>query len=266
MKLVLKRAVGFVLIGMAVAGMLLSLAGLVGVWRIKQPVMANLIAGLELTATTLATTAQGLDVVDQSLEAAAANVTALDATVLTLAKSISDTVPLVDSLATLTGKDLPTTVIATQTSLVTAQSSARIIDGVLRVVTSIPFFPGEPYNPSVPLHAALGEVSASLDGLSESFASMESSLEMTSDNLDLIEFEVNLVATEIRQINTSLEEAQKVASQYQALIARLQAQVEQIEAALPGWINLLAWVISIILVWVGVIQIGLLMQGLELIV
>jgi hypothetical protein len=262
MKLVLKRLIGLVLIGTAVAGMLLCLAGLAGLWHVKPRVTAKLTAGLKLTGTTLETTAQGLDIVDLSLQTASASTAALDVALLTLAKSISDTVPLVDSLTALTGQDLPAIVIAAQTSLVTTQSSARIVDEVLRSVTSIPFFPGERYNPSVPLHVAFGQVSASLDDLSQSFAGMESSLKMTGANLGMVESEVHQMATQIRHIDTSLDEAEKVVGQYQALILKLRAQVEQIQAALPRWMNLLTWVLAVILVWIGIAQIGLLMQGL----
>lgn len=67
---------------------------------------------------------------------------------------------------------------------------------------------------------------------------------------------------EILQINIGLEGAQEMVGQYQALVAQMQAQVEQVEAVLPGWISLLAWARSTILVWVETAQIGLLMQGL----
>ncbi len=264
MKAILKGLVGFVLVVTALAGILLSLVGLMGVWRIKQPLTANLLAGLELADYTLETTSQGLDVVDQSLEVAQANVAALDTTVLTLAKSISDTVPLVNSLATLAGKDLPTAMMAARTSLIAAQSSTRIMDGVLRSVTAIPFFPGEAYNPPVPLHLALGEVSASLEDLSKSFSGMENSLKMTGGNLGMMNDEVNLMATEIRQINNSLKEAQKVVKRYKALIGEIRSQLDRAEASLADWINLLAWGLSVILLWMAIMQVGLLVQGLQL--
>jgi hypothetical protein len=59
--------------------------------------------------------------------------------ILSLTNILQDAGPLMDSLETLTGEDLPSTLDATQTSLETAQQSADIIDNLLRTLSRIPF-------------------------------------------------------------------------------------------------------------------------------
>ncbi len=261
---VINRIIGITLIAAAATGMFISLYALTGMWRIKKPVEATLVKNLETAATTLEATDDGLSIANQFLDSTSASIMAFETTVETLAKSIDDTGPFLDSLSTLMADDLPNTIASTQTSLLAAQSSARIIDNVLRSVTSIPFFPGDPYNPPVPLHVALAQVSDSLEGLPESLSAMEGSLDTTNDNLGTIKVEVERMAKDISQINDTLTEAKKVVTQYQTVVSDLQSSVKVMRARLPRWINSLAGTFSIVLLWLAITQVGLLVQGFEL--
>lgn len=264
MKSVINRIIGITLIGAAAAGMLITWYAFIGTWRIKKPVEAQLIKNLETFDSILEATDDGLTVANQFLDSTSASIIAFEITVETLSKSIDDSGPFLDSLSTLMADDLPNTFTSMQTSLLAAQSSARIIDGVLRSVTSIPFFPGDPYNPPVPLHVALAQVSDSLEGLPDSLSAMESSLDTTNDNLGIIKVEVERMAKDISQINDNLSEAQKVVTQYQTVVSDLQASVDAMRAGLPRWINTLARTFSIVFLLLSITQVGLLVQGLEL--
>ena len=261
MKTIFHRFLGIVLVVFAVTGMLLSLAGLAGVWGYKKRVETNLAQKLDLLSTTLETTTQGLEIASQSLETSSESITAIQTTLDALAISIEDSAPMLDSLDTLLSDDLPATITSTQTSLASAQSSAKIIDGFLNFVSLI--LPGDPYNPAVPLHEALGQVSASLDGLPGSFTEMAASLETTNDNLVVIKANVELIATSVSQIERSLTDAKAVISQYQVVIVDLQQTIETAKNQLPSWLNGLAWISTLLLLWLGVMQIGLLLQGLD---
>lgn len=261
---VFNRIIGITLIVAAATGMFISLYALTGMWRIKKPVEATILKNLETAATTLEATDDGLSIANQFLDSTSASIMAFETTVETLAKSIDDTGPFLDSLSTLMADDLPNAITSAQTSLLAAQSSARIIDSVLRSVTSIPFFPGDPYNPPVPLHVALAQVSDSLEGLPDSLSAMEGSLDTTNDNLGTIKVEVERMAKDISQIKDSLTEAKKVVTQYQTVGSDLQSSVKLMRARLPRWINSLAGTFSIVLLWLAITQVGLLVQGLEL--
>ena len=262
MKTIFHRFLGIVLVVFAVTGMLLSLAGLAGVWGYKKRVETSLAQKLELLSTTLETTTQGLEIASQSLETSSKSITAIQTTLDSLAISIEDSTPMLDSLDTLLSDDLPATITSTQTSLASAQSSAKIIDGFLNIVSLI--LPGNPYNPAVPLHEALGQVSASLDGLPGSFTEMATSLETTNDNLVVIKANVELIATSVSQIERSLADAKEVVSQYQEIVTKLQGTVETAQKQLSLWLNGLVWISTLLLVWLGVMQVGLLLQGLDI--
>ncbi len=191
------------LVSTAVLGLLISLVGVVGVWWVRPPLTRALTSSVGLAIGALETTAQGLTVVGQSLDLADSSVARLEEAFTTLVTSLGDTVKVLDTLVALSGRGLPATVQAAQISLRAAQTSAQVLEGMLYAVTSIPFFPGQPYNPETPLHQALGEVATSLDGLNTSFTTMEESLAQTGSNLGLIETEVKRMQEDIQHIHES---------------------------------------------------------------
>lgn len=260
----MRRITGILLIVASVLGLVLALVGLVGIWSARNRAVDTIQTQVALTVSVLDTTAQGLDVADTALQTTQATVGTLNSTVQTLAKSITDTVPLMDSLTTVLGKDFPRTIETTQKSLDSAQASAEIIDNVLRLVTSIPFFPGDPYNPDVPLSVALGDVSRSLDSMPDSFRDMESNLVKTNANLALMQSDIEKVAADVSQVQSNLEQARRIISQYKDAALQLQSRLQKLQEMIPAVVNTTLIVITLFLLWLAIAQLGLLTQGLDL--
>lgn len=255
-----KRITGLLMVIVGAGSLLITLFVLIQVWRLRQPVTQNLRSNLRVIHETLGATSEGLLLSNQSLDSVQASITALEVTVDTLGKSIEDSAPMIDLLAVLMGEDLPDTISSAQTSLSSAQESAKIIDAVLRALT---IFNPNIYNPRVPLNIALSQVSQSLDGLPKSFSSMEVSLKSTQANLTTILVQIDLMSAEIGRINESLEASRKVINQYQGLVARAEKRVISIKNRAPAEVTTLAWVLSFLLFWLGVAQVGLVLRGLE---
>ncbi len=259
-----RRILGVTLAVTAVMGLLLCLFGLVAVWRVKIPLTASLNGSLDLAANSLEITSQGLALADQSLQTATASAATMQTTVETLAKSISDTTPMLISLDTLMGVDLPDSVRSAQSSLSAAQQGAAIIDGMLRALTSVPFVPKDLYNPPVPLQVALGQVSDSLNGLPNTFTTLSASLKTAQGNVQDIKENIQLIADDVGEITASLQDSLDVIHQYQGVVKELQARVVRMQERLPGWMNGLAWGFTIVFIWLGLTQIGLFLQATDL--
>jgi len=255
-----KRVAGLLMMILGAGSLLITLFALIQVWRLRQPVTQNLQSNLGAIYETLGTTSESLLLSSQTLDSVQSSISALEVTVGTLSKSIEDSAPMIDSLLVLVGEDLPETISSTQTSLSSAQESAKIIDAVLRVLT---FFNPSIYNPRVPLNLALGEVSQSLAGLPKSFSGMEVSLKSTQANLGTIQTQIEVMAADIRHINESLEASRKVITQYQGLVARAEKRVIDFKQRAPAVVTTLAWALSFLLFWLGVSQTGLVLRGLE---
>lgn len=253
-----QRLIGIVLVIVAAGSLLVSAFALLQVWRLRPTVTAELQSNLQVISATLSTTADGLLIASESLTSTQRSIDGLQATVNTLGKSINDTTPMLRSLTVLMRQDLPDTVASAQTSLGSAQQSAKIIDAVLRALT---FFNPSLYKPSVPLDQALGQVSQSMASLPGSFKTIELGLQNTQVNLTMTKIQVEQIAGQIGQINQSLDEAQQVIRQYQRLVSDMQSGVGKINQRIPTIVNALAWSLSFLLFWLGVSQAGLLSRA-----
>jgi hypothetical protein len=260
----LRRLFGFFLTIAAAAGIVFSLVGLFEIWRYRPLVTQTVIENLALLDQALKTTQDGLVIVGEAVQTITVDVSSLQTTTQALAKAIHDTNPMVDSLASLTGKNLPDAIVATQTSLTSAQGSALLIDNVLAALTSIPFSPVAAYAPDVPLHTALAQISLSLNSLPPSLATINTSLINGKANLSVVEVELSKISETTQAISSTLGNAQSVVSQYKAVTLQLKSQVEAAQRAAPTWLITITWILSFILGWLLIVQLGLGIQGLDM--
>ena len=261
----LKRILGYLFVVTAAAGFIFSLVGLIEVWRYRPKLAQIVIGNLTLVDQTLNTTRDGLSVVDHLVQTLTIDVTSLQTTTQAMGLMIHETNPILDSLTSLTSKDLPDAIKSTQTSLDSAQSSAVLIDNVLTALTSIPLLPLTPYKPDVPLHTALAQVSTSLNTITPSLSTITASLAVTKFNLGIVEAEINKISETTLGINTTLGDTQTVLDQYKEVSTQLKTQIEALQLAAPTWINTLTWILTFLLAWFLIVQFGIFAQGLEMI-
>ena len=263
--ILLRRITGATLIILAALSLLISMFFTVQVWRIRLPVTNSISSALDVTTSTLTTTNQALTVAVSALETASSTVSSLVSMLESLSATVEGNQPMIGSLANLMETVLPTTVDSLQKSFSVAQDSARVIDGVLRGVTSIPFFPGEPYDPEVPLHELLAEVSKSMDDLPNTFEQMQKSLESTGGNLTTFNSQLSQLTTSVAEINRSLTETKLVLDQYQKIITGTLESIEKLKVNLPTLVNAAAAFITFVLIWLAVAQLGVLVQGVNMV-
>ena len=264
-KMNIRRLLGFLFVIAAVGGIIFSVVSLVQIWRYEQVVTQTVVDNLALVDQALDATQDGLTVVDEVVETTKVDVTSIQITTRALALAIRDMNLMLDSLSTLASEDFPDSISATQTSLASAQSSALVIDNTLTVLTSIPFSPVSAYKPEIPLHTALANVSTSLDSIPESLATIETSLDDGKVNLAVVEVELNKISDTTKEMSRALGNAQTTISHYQAVTKQLKVRVETLRLVAPGWIKTITWVLSFVLIWVLISQLGLGMQGLDIV-
>jgi hypothetical protein len=261
--MILRRLVGILFVIAAVVGIIFSLLGLIGIWRYRPAVTQTVLENLALGDRALGTTQDVLTIAGQVVQATTTDVASMQATTKAVALAIHDTNPMLDSLVSLTQIDLPGAVSAAQTSLASAQSSALLIDNVLTALTSIPFSPVT-YKPNVPLHTALAQVSTSLDSLLPSLAAINTSLVDGQTNLGAMDVELTKISDTTQGISSTLTHAQTVINQYKVATTQLKANVETAQRQAPAWILAIAWILSFLLGWLLITQLGLGLQGLDM--
>ena len=256
---------GIALVAAGIAGIILSIAGIVVLARVEHIVEPVMMKQVELIDRTLATTAEGLVLAETSLALAADTAASLETVMAGVGQAVGDTAPMMDSVADLLGEQLPATIRATQDTLAAVATSAKLVDDVLSVVTAIPLLGMGSYVSEVSLHQGLEEVAASLDEVPISLGAAQEGLTSASGNLEGLQEDFTVVADDLGQLSTSLESAQSVVVRHQGTVADLQALVASIRQGLPGWLRLFQLGLSFVLIWLGIAQIGLIIQGWELI-
>jgi methyl-accepting chemotaxis protein len=258
-----RKIIGITFIVAAIFGLIFSIAGIALVWGVKAPLTANLVNAIDLIDTTLEATSSGLVVVDDTLTRTILELNRLENTVQTASKGVDDSVPMVESLSGLLSGSIPQAIETTQTGLTTLQGAAGTLESTLQLLTSIPFLPIENYAPEVPFTTALEDVSLSLDAIPVSLGEMEETLNTTQGNLTMLAAQVRIISRGISDLKADLYEIQLVLEQYQNVIAKVQEKVDAFRANMFTIITVTAWLFTIIFIWLGIAQIGLLTQGLE---
>jgi len=243
----------------------ICIGGIYGVWQVRGAIGSSLDNTFTMLSDTLGATGDALVLANDSLDAASTSVGTLAETITTTGESVQDILPLFDTISNLTSVELPDTIEATQSALRSAQESAVVIDSTLMVLTAIPLLPVPAYDPSMSLGDSLGQVVTSLDPLPDSLSSIEGTLETTKVNIGKVEGQFSTIAENITQISGSLTQTKDVITQYKTVVDTLQKQVDGITGNLGQYLNIAAWVFSVMLGWLALTQVGLLFQGLEMV-
>lgn len=259
------RIAGLALIVAGLAGLLFAVAGLFVLVQVERNILSAAQEQVQMLDHALSATMEGLDVAETSLLQAVATVKTLERTVGGVGDTVGSSVPAVDSISTLVGVQLPTTIESTQETLRSAAASAKTVDDLLTVLSTIPLLGVEPYNPDVPLNEGFLNVAVSLDGIPDSLVATQQQLIITNGNLEGLEDSFDTMAGDIGQVANSIGNAQSVLQQYKGVIGQLQGSVSWVSSALPSWVNWLRLGLSLLLVWLGIAQLALITQGWELI-
>jgi hypothetical protein len=250
---------GITLISTGILGILLSLAGLVAVAVVGSTVETALLRELATLDRALVITNDGLGVSKAALGDAETLIKGISATVGQATTAITTTQPTLSALEKLTGTSLPETIGNTRQALDSAQATARIVDGVLGTLSIF----GADYNPEVPLNIAIGEVSESLAGIPDELKDVSQGIGSANKQVSAVAENLSDVATNLDALGAQMDEAAAVIEQYQALAGDLRGEVSAIKDAAPGWILAARIGLTLLLIWMGLAQIGLITQGAE---
>ena len=77
--------------------------------------------------------------------------------------------------------------------------------------------------------------------------------------------ELTKISDTTQGISSTLASAQTVIDQYKATTTQLKANVETAQREASTWILAITWILSFVLGWLLIVQLGLGMQGLDLV-
>lgn len=274
---VLRRILGVLVMIAGVLGLLLSVAGLVGLWMVKPVIVSTATSTIDTLTTSISTSQNVMEVTQQALGATVDSVDALSVMLGSIATSVQDTAPVIESVNILMGENLPATLESANDSIKSAQQAAIVLDSSVRSLEAFQFAmsgvplvsafvqqPTQTYNPEKPLAESLGEVAAELESLHPLFIQMSTDLDKADDNLVTIQTSLTTMSTSIQLISQSLGEYEAMIAQSQSSMGELAPMLTNVQNNLEPIVNGAALVLTLFLLWLLAIQIVIFSQGWEL--
>jgi hypothetical protein len=104
-----------------------------------------------------------------------------------------------------------------------------------------------------------------MENLPQTFIVMQSNLQDTGQNLQTIQVDLLLLIDALEQIEKSLIDSEKVITGYQDSLVQVSNKIDALAVAAPKSINMISLAGSIFLIWMAIAQLGLFIQGWQLI-
>lgn len=200
-----KRFLGISFIIFAILGILISITGIVGVWKVKTTLLDKVIQATDLLDSTLSTTYDGMDV-------------------------------LYDTL----GKGMET-----------LDSTEKVLFAMANTIGDINNFSSN-FLKLLPIN---------IPGLQQQDSTSEN---QGTNQLDTIETEMENIASNFKGINFAMISAQGVVKDYQEILNLSRDQIDFFQLNFPRWISTTTWIMTILLIWFAITQIGFILQGVNL--
>jgi ABC-type transporter Mla subunit MlaD len=202
-----------------------------------------------------------LDVTSTTLDSAALALDGLHATAVDVSQTLSTTQMTIDEMAQLTQDDLPQSIESSLTALDTLEETAELIDQLLR---SLNQFGVGNYDPQVPLDRAVAMASQELNTIPDGLRAMAVGLTRTNANLKGVQDGVLSMADHIVNINGNVSDADEIVATHRETMRRFREQLETLRRNLDRSVRVVAWGLTLLLIWVGLSQLAIVQWGLGL--
>ncbi|MCI0577859.1 MAG: hypothetical protein L0332_16105 [Chloroflexi bacterium] len=267
-----RRIIGTIMLVLGVIGLLISVAGIFYGRQLVDDSFAGLDSSLELTSQSLDTAVSSLELVKVTIGDVNNGLDTVEGAAVNIARTITNTRPLIDQVAVVVSENAPSSVEAMQDAIPNIAQVAGAIDQTLITLNSfaidenilgnqIHYDLGIDYDPVVPFDDTFTALGDSLDGLPENLRSTKVNLEVTSQNLATVSTSISDISTDIETINSRVAEVPALIDQYIDIATRLNETIEQLRVQVLQQQTLAKNVITFVLVWWGLPQLALAMIG-----
>jgi hypothetical protein len=237
--------------------------------------------------SVLALTVDTLDTVSATLEQTQATITeannaldtATEATV-NLAKTVSDTQPLMESMSKVVAEDVPDNIEAIQATIPNITQVAGVIDSALTKLSDfgisrtipIPFNPitlefdlGIDYNPDEPFDETISALGDSLEGMPEELRSLQGDLETLSADLELLTGNIETASGDLETINEQVALFIPILDDYLRIVGEINDSMLQARGQLQAQLETVKTVLTALFIVLSLTQLAPLYLGWELV-
>lgn len=250
---IIKTILAVLAIFIAITGIILCAAGIVYSWTLNTPITNRLVRTVEAAERVLTVTSEGLDRVDGSLVEARSAVSTIDGAVRAVGETIVETDIAFEILDRTVGDTLfPKIVSAYETTRALA-GTVLAINSTLEAANEIPF---------IEVPTLTGEIEAAEATLAEAQGQVnEIRTEIKEIKASAVGRPVEFVTTRTGALITGMDQASGSINTAQTQVNRSLALATQTRLNLPGVIDLVSIVVTLVLAWLIVTQLCVLIRS-----
>jgi len=245
----IKPIIGLVLLVLSVIFFVVSLGGLIGIWVYNQPLTERALTLIENTSQDLEGAAAAIELSKAELISARAQLDLLQAILEALGINAEEDL---NRLADIVGRveDTLTPVLdSVAGGISTLREALLTIKETLERINELPLV-----NIEVPGIDSIEQGAEQLgnlqDQIEEGGGKIEQLSQTTQDTVDSL-------STGFAKLETSITSLLETLDEYEEKIEATQAELAYLEDKLPRWIDYSTALLTVILVWLGISQVGL---------
>jgi len=267
-----RRVIGILMLVLGLVGLVVSIAGVFYGRQLVDDSFGGIDNSLVLTTDSLDTAVESLELAKATIGDVNSGLDTVEGAAINIARTITDTRPLIDQVAVVVSEDAPASIEAMQLAVPAIAQVAGAIDQALVTLNGfsidenilgneIHYDLGIDYNPPAPFDVTFVALGDSMDGLPENLRSTRENLDVTSANLASISDSIVDISEDLEAINEQVAQVPGLIDQYIAIANQLNGAIAQVRTQVVQQQEMAKNVITFVLIWWGLPQLALVMIG-----
>jgi len=249
----LKRVVAVIVIALSIIGIIVCVGGILGAWTISSALSNAATRVLTLAESPLNTASQGTATVANSVGSIRETLATIDQAVTGVGDKITSNNPVMDFLSNAVEEKLGPAIDSVREKVLGLRDGVVGLNNTLEALNSIP---------GVHVPTLTNELEAIADRLaSVRTAVQEFRAYLLQIKSELVTGAISAVTSRTAKVDVALNQIQESMNNLSAKAAETQAQVAVLKATLPGVLNLVATIMTLLLILFAAGQVTLLMYG-----
>lgn len=272
----MRKVLGWLMLVIGVSGIFLSILGIISGRQLVDAIGDSLRSNMTLTIDSLDTVRETLVLTKTTVAELETGLETATETAGSVSVALAETGPLLVESSLVVTQDVPQSIETLQDSMPglievsgAIDSTLRTLSGfaVSRTILGIPlsFDLGVEYDPDIPFDQSVRELGASLEGMPQQLRGLEDVLDTTNENLQVISQDLGRLGADLEGMNANLDEVGPLIDEYINIVTEIGDNTRQSRSLLAGQLQQAKLVLTLIMIWFGLLQIAPIYLGWELI-
>lgn len=264
------------MLAIGVSGIILSIVGVITGRQLVDAIGASIRGNLTTTVDSLDTVRETLVLTRSTVAQLEIGLETAEESASNVSTAISESRPLLTESSRIVTGDVPESIETFQESLPALIEVSAAMDNTLRTLSAfsidrrilgIPlnFDLGVNYDPEVPFDQSVRELGESLDGMPEQLRSLEQYIETTDENLSIMSEDLARLSADLENINSTMDEVEPLINEYITIVTEVADNARESRLLLDRQLAQAKLVVTIIMIWFGLLQVAPLYLGWELV-